>query len=105
MFGSLPERLAFLWAVDPAEADSFRVVIVQDFDGVAVENRDDWVVKPAAKEKHAARKVPKALADPYSDGTLNEMEKKNARIQLLEEAVRGPLIPRIDWVNNPSELS
>jgi hypothetical protein len=27
-------------------------------------------VKPAAKEKLAARKVPKALADPHSDGTL-----------------------------------
>jgi hypothetical protein len=36
---------------------------------------------------------------------LKEMEKKNARIQPLEEAVRGPLIPRIDWVNNPGELS
>ena len=34
---------------------------------------------------------------------LNEMEKKNARIQTLEEAVRGPLMPKIDWVNNPGE--
>jgi hypothetical protein len=34
---------------------------------------------------------------------LNEMEKKNARIQTLQKAVRGPLMPKIDWVNNPGE--
>ena len=34
---------------------------------------------------------------------LKEMEKKNARIQTLEEAVRGPLVPKIDGVNNPGE--
>jgi hypothetical protein len=33
--------LAFLRAVDAAEADTFRVGVVQDFDGVAVEGRDD----------------------------------------------------------------
>jgi hypothetical protein len=33
------------------------------------------------------------------------MEKKTARIQTLEEAVRAPLtlMPKIDWVNNPGE--
>ena len=31
----------FLWAVDPAEADAFRVLVVQDFDSVAVDNADD----------------------------------------------------------------
>lgn len=34
---------------------------------------------------------------------LNEMEKKNARVQTLEEAVCGPLMPKIDWVTNPGE--
>jgi hypothetical protein len=34
---------------------------------------------------------------------LKEMEKKNARIQTLEEAVRGPLLPKIDWVNKRGE--
>jgi hypothetical protein len=29
---SLPERLAFLRTVDPAEADAFSVVVVQDLD-------------------------------------------------------------------------
>ena len=33
--------LAFLRAVDPAEADALRVLVVQDFDGVAVEDGDD----------------------------------------------------------------
>jgi hypothetical protein len=30
--------LAFLRVVDPAKADTFRVVVVQDFEGVAIEN-------------------------------------------------------------------
>ena len=34
---------------------------------------------------------------------LKEMEKKNARIQTLEKAVRGPLLPKIDWVNKRGE--
>jgi len=41
MLGSLAERLAFLRAVDAAEADAFRVVVVQHFEGVAVEDGDD----------------------------------------------------------------
>ncbi|MGH7146773.1 MAG: hypothetical protein ACREIJ_02590 [Nitrospiraceae bacterium] len=32
---------AMLRAVDAAEADALRVVVVQDFDGVAVENAND----------------------------------------------------------------
>jgi hypothetical protein len=42
LFGFVAERLTFLWAVDATEADTFRVGVVQDFDGVAVEDRDDW---------------------------------------------------------------
>jgi hypothetical protein len=34
-------RLAFSRAVDAAEADAFRVLVVEDFDGVAVEDGDD----------------------------------------------------------------
>ena len=34
-------KLAFLGAVDAVETDAFRVAIVQDFDGIAVEDRDD----------------------------------------------------------------
>jgi hypothetical protein len=33
--------LAFLRTVDPVEADTFRVLVVQDFEGVAVEDGDD----------------------------------------------------------------
>src|SRR5438093_71073 len=33
--------LAFLRAVDAAEADTFGVLVVQDFDGIAVEDGDD----------------------------------------------------------------
>ena len=41
MLGLLAVGLAFLRAVDTAEADTFRVLDVQDFDGVAVEGGDD----------------------------------------------------------------
>jgi hypothetical protein len=34
--------LAFLRAVDAAEADTLRVGVVQGFDGVAIECGDDW---------------------------------------------------------------
>ena len=39
---SLAERLAFLRAVDPAEADTFSVVTVEDFEGIAVKDGDDF---------------------------------------------------------------
>ena len=41
MLGSLAVSLAFLWAVDPAETDTFSAFVVEDFDGVAVEDGDD----------------------------------------------------------------
>ena len=34
-------RLVFLRAIDPAEADAFRVLVVEDFEGIAVEDGDD----------------------------------------------------------------
>ena len=34
-------RLGVLRTVDPVEADTFSMMIAQDFDGVAVEDRDD----------------------------------------------------------------
>jgi hypothetical protein len=37
---SFAERLAFLGAVDAAEADTFSMMAVQYFDGVAVEDSD-----------------------------------------------------------------
>jgi hypothetical protein len=38
----LAVSLAVLWAVDAAEAYTFRVSIVEDLYCVAVEDRDDW---------------------------------------------------------------
>lgn len=40
LLGSLPVGPAFLWAIDAAEADAVRVLVVEDFDGLAVEVRD-----------------------------------------------------------------
>ena len=40
LLGSLTISLAFIRAVEAAEADAFSAVIVQDFEGVAVEDKD-----------------------------------------------------------------
>ena len=40
MLGSLSVGLALLRTVNPAESDAFRVLVVEDFDGVAVEERE-----------------------------------------------------------------
>ena len=40
VFGLLAKSLAFLGAVDAAEADAFRTLVVKDFDGVAVNYPD-----------------------------------------------------------------
>ena len=39
--------LAFLRAVNPVQADTFGVLVMQDFDGVAIEDGDDWPEKLA----------------------------------------------------------
>lgn len=51
VLGVLAERLAFLRAVDAAEANAFRVLVVQDFDGVSVEDRDDGAGEVAVEAR------------------------------------------------------
>ena len=41
LHGLLATGLTLLGAVDPAEADAFRVLVVQNFNRVAVEDGDD----------------------------------------------------------------
>jgi hypothetical protein len=38
VLGPFAERLAFLWAIDAAEEDALRALVVQDFESVAVED-------------------------------------------------------------------
>ena len=38
-------RLTLLGAVDAAETDTFRTLVVQDFEGIAVKNTDHWAIK------------------------------------------------------------
>jgi hypothetical protein len=40
MLGSRAVSLAFLWAINTTQADTFWAGVVQDFDGVAVEALD-----------------------------------------------------------------
>ena len=44
------------------EADAFRVLVVQDFEGVTVEDGDDGSEKSAARERLAASKLPRTMA-------------------------------------------
>jgi len=50
--------VSLLRAVDPTEADAFRVLVVQDFDSVAVRDGDDGAVKSNAStaEKEEMKK-------------------------------------------------
>ncbi len=41
LLGLMTVRLALLRAVDPAQADAFRVSVVEDFEDIAVEDPDD----------------------------------------------------------------
>jgi len=45
LLGSMAVSLALLRAVDAVESDAFGVVIVQDFDSVAIEHGDDGAGK------------------------------------------------------------
>ena len=46
----MAEGLAFLRTVNTAEPDTFRVLVVQDFDGVAVEDGDDGAGEVGGKD-------------------------------------------------------
>jgi hypothetical protein len=56
LLGPLPESLAILRAIDAAEADAFRMIVMQDFDGVAVEDRDDGAGKRVSVNNARKRK-------------------------------------------------
>jgi len=45
VFGIVAKGLALLRVVDAAETDAVRVLVVQDFERVAVENGDNWTCK------------------------------------------------------------
>jgi hypothetical protein len=56
-------RLAFLWAVDAGKTDAFRVLVVQDFDGVAVEDGDDGAGEIGSYERCRKRQAACKEAD------------------------------------------
>ena len=55
MLGTLAVGLAFLYAVDAVETDPFGVDVVQDFDGVAVEDGDDGAGEIRGMNRYAQR--------------------------------------------------
>ena len=73
VLGALTERLAFLRAIDAVEADTFRLLVVQDFDGVAVEDGDDL----AGESVGALRN-----GDAYNQNQENEQGVQAERAQV-----------------------
>lgn len=53
MLRLLPIGLALLRAVDTAESDAFRTLVVQDFDGATIEDGDDWAGEVFSKDESA----------------------------------------------------
>jgi hypothetical protein len=56
LLGSLALGLAFLRAGDAIETDTFRVLVVKDFDGVAVEDGDDVGGEVGGKRRGIGRR-------------------------------------------------
>jgi hypothetical protein len=50
MLGVLAVGLAFLRAVDAVQTDAFRMLVVQDFNSVAIMHTDDFPVMISAKD-------------------------------------------------------
>jgi hypothetical protein len=55
VFALLVESLAFLRTVDPAETDTFRLLIVQDFDEIGVEAGGDRAGEVIGKDGQVQR--------------------------------------------------
>jgi len=55
MLRSLAVSLAFLWAVNAVESDAFGALVVQNFDSVAIEHRDDGAAESPANAELARR--------------------------------------------------
>jgi len=55
LIGSRAVSLTFLWAINATQADTFGAVVVQDFDGVAVEDGDDGTAGSHTQKRQGAR--------------------------------------------------
>lgn len=86
--------LAFLWAVDPVEADTFRMLVVQGFNGVTVRTETTGPVKSEAASSLIGRlrdamvfPQPARIISPLSAPTDPVQLELNMRqrLHLLEE--------------------
>lgn len=99
MVGLLLERLAFLRAVDPAEANPFRMFLVENFYRIAVEDTDHGTGKlaghsgcgkPQGKEHGEEQEHPHMVAGclPGSEEVISTAE--TARDTRLDSSDRWP---------------
>ena len=74
MLRTLAKGLSFLWTVDGVEPDAFGVAVVQDFDGVAVEDGDDGPGKVFCErglgEKDVQHSDPDDRLAPHASGLV-----------------------------------
>ena len=54
----LAVSLAFLWAINAAQTDTFRVLVVEDFEGVAVEDAVITTALPPQRNPQETRETP-----------------------------------------------
>ena len=66
--------MAFLRAVDAAEADTLRVGVVQDFDGVAVEDTD-YFCGEICRNSDAGKKDVRYNPDEENDATCSQASR------------------------------
>jgi len=57
MLRSLAVSLAFLWAVKAVESDAFGALVVQNFDSVAIEHRDDGAAEVSCERRTGEKDV------------------------------------------------
>ena len=69
--GSRAVGLAFLRAVDAAEADTFSMMAVQDFEGVAVEDGNDGAGEIVCMSRQAERELNNARTVDQPEERLN----------------------------------
>ena len=87
MLGFLSEGLALLRAVDAAEANAFRLVVVEDFEGVAVEATDYLAEKVNGKRGFDGEKLGQLRME--IDNPLGDSQMLRAPRCLLLQTVGG----------------
>jgi len=71
LLGLMAVRLALLRAIDPAEADTFRVLVVKDFEDIAVKDGDDeTMIIRVSDSRRGCQDGEEHTKGPYKQATV-----------------------------------